>query len=510
MSENSVLAVDVGTTSTKAVLFTTTGAVLGEGDVGYELAEPEPGAAVQDPETVWEAVGDAVRDAAGGTRPAVVSFSAAMHGLLGVDDRNDPVGPLLTWADSRASATADALRATDTALDLHRRTGTPVHSMSPLVKLAWMRRERPSLHAAAAHWGGIKEFVLGRATGRRVADASCASGTGLMDLARRQWDDEALEIAGITADRLDEIVDTTAVVGTLTDAVARDWDLPSGTPVVAGAGDGPLANLGLAAIRPGVLACSIGTSGALRLAVDRPAVDPRGRLFCYELTDERWVVGGAITNGGVVLDWASETFGADAETLLAEAADTPPGADGLLAIPHLLAERAPRWDGGLGGTFLNLQRAHGRGHLTRALIEGVCLQLRLVLDSMRDAGAEVHEIRATGGFARSAFWRQLLADVLGVPVGFPEGHQGSAYGAALLGAQGVGLLDPGAEALAAAADHVTIAEVREPGPSAAGHTRRRDLVEQVHDRLADVVGELRRYESAASATASSSTRASSR
>ncbi|MCD2191053.1 gluconokinase [Actinomycetospora soli] len=492
MSEDeTVLAIDVGTTSTKAVLVTTTGAVLGEGDRGYPLAEPEPGAAVQDPETIWEAVGDAVRDAAGGTRPAAIAFSAAMHGLLGVDDAGDPVGPLLTWADARAAGVATELRRRDGALDLHRRTGTPIHSMSPLVKLAWLRRDRPSLHAAPARWGGVKEFVLGRATGHRAADASCASGTGLMDLVGRSWDDEALDLAGLARDRLDPIVDTTAVVGNLTAATAREWDLPSGTPLVAGAGDGPLANLGLGAIRPGVLACSIGTSGALRLTVDRPAVDPRGRLFCYALTRDRWTVGGAVTNGGVVLDWATETFGADADTLLDEAAATPPGAAGLLAVPHLLAERAPRWDGGLGGTFLNLQRAHGRGHLTRALLEGVCLQLRLVLDSVRDAGMAVEEVRATGGFARSAFWRQLLADVLGVPVGFAEGHQGSAHGAALLGMQGVGLLADTAEALADAADHVTIAETLEPGPAAAGHTRRRDVVERVHDQLADVVGELR-------------------
>ncbi|GAA4820588.1 gluconokinase [Actinomycetospora corticicola] len=492
MSEaETVLAVDVGTTSTKAVLFTTTGVVLGEGDRGYPLGEPEPGAAVQDPETIWEAVGDAVRDAAGGTRPAVVALSAAMHGLLGVDDGGDPVGPLLTWADSRAAGVAGEIRRRGDALALHRRTGTPVHSMSPLVKLAWLRRERPSLHAAPARFGGVKEFVVGRATGERAADASCASGTGLMDLERRCWDDEALDLAGLTPDRLDRIVDTTAVVGSLTAAAAREWDLPSGTPVVAGAGDGPLANLGLGAIRPGVLACSIGTSGALRLAVDRPGIDPRGRLFCYELTPQRWTVGGAVTNGGVVLDWASETFGADPDELLDEAAAVPAGADGLLAIPHLLAERAPRWDGGLGGTFLNLQRSHGRGHLTRALLEGVCLQLRLVLDSVRDAGMAVEEVRATGGFARSPFWRQLLADVLGVPVGFTDGHQGSAYGAALLGLQGVGLLDDGPDALADVADRVTITETLEPGPSADAYTRRRDLVEQVHDQLADVVGELR-------------------
>lgn len=494
---DAVLAVDLGTTSTKAVLFAPDGAVLGEGGARYPLAEPEPGAAVQDPEALWEAVGDAVAAAVSGDhRPAVVAFSGAMHGLLGVDDRGDPVGGLLTWADSRAAGVAADWRAgaVDT-LALQRRTGTPVHAMSPLVKLAWLRRERPSLHAAAARWGGVKEFVLGRATGRRVTDASCASGTGLRDLRSRTWDDEALALAGLRPDALDDLVDTTEVVGTVADRVADDWGLPRGLPVVAGAGDGPLANLGLGAVRPGVLACSIGTSGALRLAVDRPGVDARGRLFCYELTDERWVAGGAVTNGGVVLDWAAEALGADVATLLAEAEAVPAGADGLLAIPHLLAERAPRWDGGIGGSFLNLRLSHGRGHLVRALLEGVCLQLRLVLDSLHEAGMAVDEVRATGGFARSAFWRGLLADVLGVPVGYErEGdgaaHQGSARGAALLGMQAVGMLAPGVDALTDAADRVRIGETTTPGAFAGLYTARVELVERAHDELADIVARL--------------------
>jgi gluconokinase len=489
---DAVLAVDLGTTSTKAVVFAADGTVLGEGDAGYPLAEPEPGAAVQDPEIVWEAVGDAVAAAAaGGPALAAVSFSGAMHGLLGVDVDGDPVGPLLTWADSRAAGVAARWRAGEVdTLALHRRTGTPVHSMSPLVKLAWLRRERPSLHAAVARWGGVKEFVLGRATGRRVSDASCASGTGLRDLATRTWDDEALALAGIGRGALDDLVETADVVGTLTDAVADAWGVTRGLPVVAGGADGPLANLGLGAVRPGVLACSIGTSGALRLATDRPAVDPRGRLFCYELTPSRWVVGGATTNGGVVLDWAAETFGADTTTLLAEAAEVPPGADGLLAVPHLLAERAPRWDGGIGGAFLNLRREHRRGHLARALLEGVCLQLRLVLESVREAGMAVDEVRATGGFARSAFWRGLLADVLGVPVGYPEGHQGSAWGAALLGRQGVGLLAPGDDALAGAADQVSIPTTAAPTAAAPVYAARLGLVERIHDELDEIVAAL--------------------
>ncbi|MCD2198228.1 gluconokinase [Actinomycetospora endophytica] len=488
---DAVLAVDLGTTSTKAVLFAPDGTVLGEGDAGYPLAEPEPGAAVQDPEAIWEAVGDAVAAAAAGHRPVVVVFSGAMHGLLGVDDRGDPVGPLLTWADSRAAGVAAAWRAgaVDT-LALQRRTGTPVHAMSPLCKLAWLRRDRPSLHAAAARWGGLKEFVVGRATGRRVTDASCASGTGLRDLRSRTWDDEALGLAGVDADALDELVDTTAVVGPLADRVADGWGMPRGVPVVAGGGDGPLANLGLGAVRPGVLACSIGTSGALRLAVDEPAVDARGRLFCYELTVERWVIGGAVTNGGVVLDWAAEALGADVPTLLAEAAAVPAGADGLVAVPHLLAERAPRWDGALGGAFLNLRRTHGRGHLARALLEGVCLQLRLVLESTREAGAAVDEVRATGGFARSPFWRGLLADVLGTPVGFPGGHQGSAWGAALLGMQAVGMLEPGVDALTDAAERVRIDGTTTPSAAAGFYASRLELVERVQDALGGVIAEL--------------------
>ena len=488
-----VIGVDVGTTATKAVAFAAgSTTAYGSGEAGYALSEPEPGAAVQDPEAVWDAVGDAVRDAVAALPPrtevAALAFSAAMHGLLALDDRGDPLGPLLTWADTRAATVAAELRRAPGGLALHRRTGTPLHPMSPLVELAWLARERPSLHAAAATWGGIKEFVLARATGARVTDTSCASGTGLLDLASGTWDDEALSLAGVDAAHLGTLVAPTDVVGRLR---TGDWDVPAGTPVVAGGGDGPLANLGVGAVRPGVAACSIGTSGALRVTVDRPEVDPRGRVFCYGLTQDRWVVGGAITNGGVVLDWARETLGGDVGDLLDAAAAVPAGAEGLLALPHLLPERAPHWDARGAGALVGLHRAHGRGHLVRALLEGVCLQLRLVLDSMREAGLAVDEVRATGGFARSALWRRLLTDALAMPVGFPAVDQGSAYGAALLGQQGVGLLPPGPDALADAAADVALDEVLTPTEDADLYTARLPLLDRVHDALAAVADELR-------------------
>ncbi len=486
-----VVGVDVGTTATKAVAVTLDGVVRGEGEAGYSLDEPEPGAAVQDPEAIWEAVGDAVRDAVAGLDPArvaAVSFSSAMHGLLALDAAGDPIGPLLTWADQRAAATARELRSRDGALALHRRTGTPIHPMSPLVKLAWLRRARPSLHAAAHRWGGMKELVLHRATGVLAVDTSCASGTGMLDLAEGRWDEEALGLAGVTTAALPALVAPTDVIGPLRET---GWGLPAGVPVVAGGGDGPLATLGVGAVGAAVAACSIGTSGALRVIVDRPAVDARGRLFCYGLADERWVVGGAVTNGGVVLDWARETLRPDGDVteLLDLAADVPAGGGphgGLLALPHLLAERAPQWDGAGAGALIGLRRHHGAGHVVRALLEGVCLQLRLVLDAMREAGVEVDEVRATGGFSRSPLWRGILTDVLDLPVAFPAVDQGSAFGAALLGAQGVGLLDPGPDALLAAADRVPIEETRSPGADVAVYRTRLPLFERAHDVLVDL------------------------
>ena len=239
-------------------------------------------------------------------------------------------------------------------------------------------------------------------------------------------------------------------------------------PALARAGDGPLANLGLGAVEPGVVACSIGTSGALRLVVEAPAVDRDRRLFCYALTPGRWVVGGAISNGGAVLRWVGEALapelGEDAEAdLVALAQDIAPGSDGLIMLPYLLSERAPQWSALPRGAYVGLSHRHRRGHLVRAALEGVCQQLALVFASMRDAGNQVRELRATGGFARSPLWRQMLADALDTPIGFTAAHEGSAFGAALVGMQALGLI----ESIDLATSLVRVDDVVEPDPEAA-------------------------------------------
>ncbi len=492
-----VLGVDIGTTGTKAVAFDVEGGTHGSGAREYPLEQPEPGWAVQDPDlllrAVREAIGEAARKAQGaGARVAGLSFSSAMHGLIALDGSDRPLTPALTWADGRALAQAERLRASREGVALHGRTGTPVHPMSPLVKLMWFAEHEPGIFAAARRWVDVKSWVLAHLTGEWVTDHSMASGTGLLALSTLEWDRGALALAGIDAERLPALVPA-AHAGRLRDEEAPGLGLEAGLGVVAGAGDGPLANLGLGAVHPGVAGCSIGTSGALRVMVEEPAVDPLGRVFCYALTPGRWVVGGAINNGGSVLEWAGHALAPDLgdapEELLAVAARAPAGCDGLVMLPYLLSERAPHWSPLPRGAYVGLTRAHGREHLVRAALEGVCLQLAIVLDSMRDAGNEIREVRATGGFARSRLWRQMLADALGMEVDFPASHEGSSFGAALLGAEALGLVESWDRA--AELVRITHREVPDAADAAVFHDLK-PLFASLYDALGPAWAALRR------------------
>ncbi|MDQ1286612.1 MAG: gluconokinase [Actinomycetota bacterium] len=494
-----LVAVDIGTTATKAIVMDRRGRQLSSPSASatYPLRVPEPGHAVQDPAEVLAAVATVVREVVsglGGRRVAGLSFSSAMHGLIGLTADGVPLTPLLTWADTRATDQADRLRAGASGEGLHRRTGTPVHPMSPLVKLVWFHEFRPALCARVHRWAGIKEYVLLHLTGAFVSDHSVASATGLLDSATLTWDTEALDVAGVRPEQLPELVPVTRVIPGLLPEAAERLRLPAATPVVVGGSDGPLANLGVGAVRPGVAACSIGTSGALRVTLDRPVTDPSGGLFCYSLTRDRWVVGGAVNNGGVVLQWAGDALapelgsGAVAE-LAALAERAPAGSGGLLMLPYLLGERAPHWSALPRGAYVGLTRAHRRKHLVRAALEGVCLQLALVLGTMRAAGIEIDEIRATGGFTRSPFWRQLLSDVLGTPVSFPTGHEGSGFGAGLVGLQALGMI-PSVEV---ASDLVAIESVAVPDPDAAAvYAALLPVFSDLYDALVPTYTELRR------------------
>lgn len=492
-----VLGVDIGTTSTKVNAYPAgTADVVASASAGYPLLTPDPDVAEQDPDAVREAVLRAIGECAkaageAGHEVAGISFSAAMHSVLGVDADGRPLTRMLTWADGRAEDQAQRLRTGPRGLALHRRTGTPIHPMSPVVKLRWFGERQPDVAARVRRWLGVKEYVLAAlvdgAAEDPVVDAGIASGMGLYNLGDDAWDTEALDYAGVSTDQLPRPVPTTTVLR-LSGAAGRRLDLPAGLPVVIGGADGPLANLGLGAIRPGSVACSIGTSGAVRVAVDRPRIDERGRVFCYNLAPGRYVIGGAVNNGGIVLDWLRDAVAPDLaddhpQGLLDLAAKAPVGSDGLLFLPYLLGERAPHWSSVPRAAFLGLTREHRREHLARAALEGVCLQLAVVLASLGAAGADVHEIRATGGFSRSDLWRRILVDAFGRPVGYASSPEGSSLGAALLGMTALGMLD----SLDRAAELVPVATVERPAPREAEvYARLQPIFEQAYDGLAPV------------------------
>ncbi|GAB1641206.1 gluconokinase [Krasilnikovia sp. MM14-A1259] len=501
-----VLGIDTGTTATKAVTAGPGGEVRARAGVHYPLSVPAPGRAELDPGALGAAAVRALTDVARqardrGDRVVAVSLSAFLHGLVAMDAGGRPLGPLITWADGRAAAQCDAIAAAGHARELQARTGTPVHPMSPLAKLAWWRDTQPATLHDTPRWGGAKETVLGvLAGGPALVDLSIASGTGLYDIHRRRWDPTALEIAGVRAGQLAEVVATTHRL-TLRPDVAAAAGLPPATPLIVGAADGPLANLGAGATAPGAAAVSLGTSGAIRTAVRAPAVDRAGRLFCYALTEDRWVIGGAVNNAGSVVRWAGqaltgrpgEQMPTDADlrdaALLAEAGGVPAGSDGLICLPYLLGERAPWWRSGLRGAYLGLRREHGRGHLVRAAVEGVCQQLALVRDTCTDEGVTITEVRATGGALASPVWASVLAATLDLPVAVADTAGGTALGACLLGWYALGALPD----LDRAAELVGTAEPTRPDPDAAAlYRRRRPLVERAAFAVTDLLSELDR------------------
>jgi gluconokinase len=498
-----VIGIDTGTTSTKGVAAGPGGEIRALTSVHYPLAVPAPGRAELDPVQLADAALKALTDVAAacrehGDRVIAVSLSSFLHALVPMDADGKPAGPVVTWADNRAAAQCERIVADGRARQFQARTGTPVHPMSPLPKLAWWAEHDPDTLRGTARWGGVKELVVAAlAGGPFLVDLSIASGTGLYDIHARRWDDEALEIAGVRRSQLAEVVPTTESLR-LSAEIAAATGLDPGTPLIIGAADGPLANLGVGATPPGIGAVSLGTSGALRTVVGSPAADEAGRLFCYALTEDRWVIGGAVNNAGSVVRWAGQTLvpggdGEDADerdaTLLEEASRIVAGSEGLLCLPYLLGERAPWWRPGLRGAYLGLRREHGRPHLVRAAVEGVCQQLALVRDSFDAEGNPLTEIRATGGAAASKLWVDVLAAALDLPVSVADVPEGTALGACLLARHALGELPDLDEAAAL----VPTGRPVTPDPDDAELYRRlRPLVEKSALAVLDVVAELDR------------------
>ncbi len=452
------IGVDIGTTSTKAVLFSSDASVLSKYHVEYPLNSPTPLTAEQNPDEIFSAVLKTIKGVMDQSQinprdVSLVSFSSAMHSVIAVEENGHPLTQCITWADSRSKVWSDYIKNEKNGHEIYRRTGTPIHPMSPLTKITWLVNDYPELAERTYKFISIKEYVFYKLFKKYVIDYSVASATGMFHLEKLAWDFEALEIAGITESHLSKPVPTTYYLTAMDPGYASEMGLLPDTPFVIGASDGVLSNLGVDAIDPGIVAVTIGTSGAIRTVTDKPITDDKGRIFCYALTDKHWVIGGPVNNGGMTFRWlrdelasaeveTAKRLGIDSyEVLTKIASKVSPGADGLLFHPYLAGERAPIWNPDARGSFFGLGMHHKKEHMVRAVLEGVIYNLYTVLLALQELIGVPKKIRATGGFARSELWRQMLADIFNQEVDVPESFESSCLGAVVLGRYALGEIE---------------------------------------------------------------------
>jgi len=439
-----VLGVDIGTGSVKAVAVNMQGIAFADHQLFYPYNSPKPGYHEQDPELIAQAFKDCIKGIVDkiGTSPQAVGLSSAMHSLIPVDEDCRPLGPMITWADNRAADIATRLRATPEGMSIYKATGTPLHAMSPLCKIIWIRENDQALFNRTHKFISIKEYIWYQIFGEFEIDWAGASCTGLFDIEKRVWHSAALETAGITETSLSTPVATNYQRPY---PVGKELDfLPPGTPFMIGASDGCLANLGSMADRPGIAAITIGTSGAVRVASNKALPNEQAMTFSYILDAETYICGGPINNGGIALQWWLKNMhpnptADDYTNLFTQAATVKPGSEGLIFLPYLTGERAPIWDSASCGNFFGIKLLHTQAHFSRAVIEGICFALKDVLNAVEQNSKTITQINISGGFTRSELWVQTLADITGKRLAIVQSEDASAVGAAWMALRGIGL-----------------------------------------------------------------------
>ena len=402
--------------------------------------------AEQRPENWWEAARYAIRGVlrqanANGKDIRGIGLSGQMHGLVILDNAHQVIRPALIWCDQRSQSQVDWINQTAGKEVVLRSTANPVLTGFTLPKLLWVRDHEPERFARVSRMLLPKDYIRFQLTGEFASDVSDASGTALFDVVRRQWSFELAGKLGLDRTILPRVYESGEVTGVVTAEAARETGLEPGTPVVAGAGDQAASAVGNGIVAPGVVSCTIGTSGVVFAHSDQPNYDLAGRVhtFCHAVQGA-WHVMGVTQGAGLSLQWFRNQFapGADYDTLTAQAAQAPPGSQGLYWLPYLMGERTPHLDAAARGGWIGLTAKHTRADMIRALLEGVSYSQKDCLDIIEQMGVGLESVRVSGGGARSPFWRQMLADVFGKRVVTLETQEGSAYGAALLALVGTG------------------------------------------------------------------------
>lgn len=447
-----LLAIDIGTTHCKAITFDDQCKAVHSLKATYQTISDQPGQSEQNPDEILQQVTTLISQSLQANKEIQgVCFSAAMHSIMAVNKEGKPLNNAIIWADTRSSKEAEHLKNSEIGKIIYQKTGVPIHPMSPLCKLLWMQTAMPQVFSGAYKFISIKEYIFYKLFGKYIIDHSIASATGLFDIHSLSWCAEALKVAGITADQLSILVAITSIEKDLTPAGKQLLNTDKKIAFIVGGNDGCLANLGCGAINSGDAALTIGTSGAVRTTCNTKQTDAAQRLFSYLLTDDIVITGGAINNGGVVLEWFGKMMSnnekdTDFDYWLQQAQTVPAGADNLLFLPYILGERAPMWDANAKGVFFGLNSQHTQAHLARAVVEGICFAMRSVIAAIEDATGNIHHLYASGGFIQSTFWLQLLADVSGKQISINNSTDASSAGAAIIGFYALGIIKSLADA----------------------------------------------------------------
>jgi len=452
-----LLGIDVSTTATKALLMDEPGNVVAVAATEYPFNTPQPLWSEQDASLFWNGTVQSIRSVLEKSRVnpkeiAAIGLTGQMHGLTLLDKNGDALRPCILWNDQRTAQQCSDITARVGAERVLQLTGNPVLTGFTAPKILWVRENEPTVYCLVAHILLPKDYARYKLTGEFFSDVSDSSGTSLFDVGKRAWSDEMLRALDIPRAWMPEVTESPVVSARISADAARATGLIAGTPVIGGAGDQAAQAIGTGVFREGVVSVTLGTSGVVFAASDTYRIEPQGRLhaFCHAVPG-KWHLMGVMLSAAGSFRWYRDAFGEHEkeiaartnrevyDVLTAEAANAPAGCEGLYFLPYLTGERTPHQDPDARGAFIGLTVRHTKAHVTRAVLEGVSFGLRDSLELMRALGVSTAQVRVSGGGARNALWRQILADVLATEIATVNVTEGAAYGAALLAGIGAGV-----------------------------------------------------------------------
>lgn len=448
-----VITIELGTNAVRVYAFDLTGNLIGSAKGAYPSFHPEPDYSEQDPEQMFITMLYVLKNFLTGKIHAekykvlTICFSASMHSVLAIDKNGVPLGNAITWADNRGKNEAKELKNNTIGKTIYKATGTPLHPMSPLVKIVWMKNKDKERFKKTYKFLSVKSYIIQQLTGDYIIDYSLASATGLFNIHKLKWDADALTYAGITSAKLPELVSVFHSTGKLRKEYQTSLGLSADTKIITGSSDGCMAALGAGVWSEGKATITIEDSGAMRVVGKEILKDEKQRFFNYVLTEGYYVSGGPTNNGGVIFEWFAKQFGDFKyaydiencmEELINDASKVAAGADGLLFLPYLLGERAPIWNANARGVYFGLNINHEQKHFVRATIEGILFEMYSIGKTLEEHRT-IKSLSVNGSFATIPFCSQLIADIFNKPVGISKNTSSVGLGAFLLSATDMGI-----------------------------------------------------------------------